>query len=54
MASLTHLLKIYEEASRQRLNNNKTAILVNKNTFQIEKKEIVEVARIRDTQQYDT
>jgi hypothetical protein len=29
---LTYLLKIYEEASGQRLNNNKIAIFVSKNT----------------------
>jgi hypothetical protein len=37
---LTQLLTTYEGASRQRLNNNKTAIFFSKNTPQMEKEEI--------------
>jgi hypothetical protein len=51
--NLTSLLKVYEDASGQRLNNNKTAIYFSGNTTQIVKKEIVEVAGILVNQRYD-
>lgn len=51
---LTHLLQIYEEASGQRHNNNKTTIFFSKNTSQIKKEEIMEAAGIPVTQRYDT
>lgn len=51
---MTDLLKIYEDASGQRLNNNKTAIYFNGNTAQNVRKEIVEVAGILVNQRYDS
>jgi hypothetical protein len=51
---LTHLLKLYEGASGQRLNNHKTAIFFSKNTPQVEKEAIVEAVGIPATQRYDT
>jgi hypothetical protein len=44
--ALTQLLKIYEEASGQRLNNNKMALFFSKNTTTIERDAIVAVVGI--------
>ena len=52
--NLTNLLKVYEDASGQRLNNNKTAIYFSGNTTQIVKKEIMEVAGMPVNQRYDS
>jgi ribonuclease HI len=52
--SLTTLLRKYEEASGQRLNNNKTAIFFSKNTPMVDREKIVEIAGIPATQRYDS
>jgi hypothetical protein len=51
---LTNILKLYKEASGQRMNNNKMAIFFSKNTTQIAKEEIGRVAGIPITQRYET
>jgi hypothetical protein len=51
---LTQLLTTYEGASRQRLNNNKTAIFFSKNTPQTEKEEIVKATGILVIQRNNT
>ena len=52
--ALTRLLWLYEEASRQRLNNNKTAIYFSQNTSMEEKATILEVLGLPSIQCYDT
>jgi hypothetical protein len=52
--ALTNVLRIYEAASGQRLNNDKTSIFFSGNTPQEERKKILEVAGIPSSQRYDT
>jgi hypothetical protein len=51
---LTTILRMYESASGQRLNNNKTTLFFSKNTPQIDKEAILETSRIPATQRYDS
>jgi hypothetical protein len=51
---LSNILKLYEDASGQRLKNNKTAIYFSQNTTQLIKEEIVKEAGILVTQRYNT
>ena len=51
---LTYILRMYESASGQRLNNNKTALFFSKNTPHIDKEAILETSRIPVTQRYDS
>ena len=51
---MINILKLYEETSSQRLNNNKTVIFFSIKMTQTAKEEIVEVAGIPVTQRYDT
>ncbi|XP_059446599.1 uncharacterized protein LOC132178161 [Corylus avellana] len=51
---LTNLLRMYQEASGQRLNHNKTSNFFSRNTSLEEKGKIVEVSGIPITQRYDT
>jgi hypothetical protein len=51
---LTHILQVYEDASGQRLNANKTSIFFSKNTSLEEKEKILEVAGIPSSRRYDT
>ena len=50
---MTKLLWQYEEASGQRLNNNKMAIDFSRNTSKVEKDRISEVSRTPSSQLYD-
>ena len=52
--SLTGVLKVYEEASGQRLNNNKTSIFFGRNTVVEDKRKILEISGLPDSQRYDT
>jgi ribonuclease HI len=52
--TLTNVLRIYEAASGQRLNNDKTSIFFSGNTPQEERNKILEVAGIPSSQRYDT
>jgi hypothetical protein len=51
---LTHILQLYENASGQRLNANKTSIFFSKNTSLEDKGKILEAAGIPSSQRYDT
>jgi hypothetical protein len=52
--ALTRLLRIYEEASGQRLNNNKTAMYFSRNTSEMDKNGIAEASGIPVSQCYDS
>jgi hypothetical protein len=52
--ALTRLLQIYEEASGQRLNNNKMAMYFSCNTSEMDKNGIAEVSSILVSQCYDS
>ena len=45
---------MYEEASGQKMNGNKTAIFSSRNTLEIDKEQIQAIAGIPTNQQYDT
>jgi hypothetical protein len=51
---LSSILKVYEETSGQKMNENKTAIFFSKNTTETDKEQIQWVARIPTNQRYDT
>lgn len=51
--NLSAILQIYEEASRQKMNNNKTSIFFNKNTSVGDKEIIMEFVGISATSRYD-
>jgi hypothetical protein len=51
---LTAILRMYESASGQHLNNNKTALIFSKNTPLVDKEAILEISRIPATQRYDS
>jgi hypothetical protein len=50
---LTHILKQYEMASGQRLNQDKTSIFFSRNTLDDLKSEILRLSGILTTQKYD-
>jgi hypothetical protein len=52
--ALMRLLQIYEEASGQRLNNNKMAMYFSCNTSEMDKNGIAEVSSILVSQCYDS
>jgi hypothetical protein len=51
---LTHILQLYENASGQRLNANKTSIFFSKNTSLKDKGKILEVVGIPSSRRCDT
>jgi hypothetical protein len=51
---LSSILKVYEEASGQKMNENKTAIFFSKNTTETDKEQIQGVAGIPTNHRYDT
>ena len=53
-SNLSYILKVYEAASGQQLNANKTAIFFSRNTSVEEKEMIIEMLGIPATQGYDT
>jgi hypothetical protein len=53
-SNLTHILRLYEVASKQKTNQNKTVIFFSKNTHLADKTQVLEMARIPVTQHYDT
>jgi hypothetical protein len=52
-SNLTAILKIYEEASGQKMNNNKTSIFFSKNVSNDEKESILEFAGVPAIHRYD-
>lgn len=48
------VLQLYEEASGQCLNHNKTSIFFSKNTPLVDKEAIIEISGIPNTQHFDT
>jgi hypothetical protein len=52
--SLTHILQLYEMASGQKMNSNKTAIFFSKNTSSSDKEQILGISGVPSTQQFDT
>jgi hypothetical protein len=52
--NLTKVLRVYEEALGQRLNNNKTSIFFGRNTNMEDKQKILEASGLPDSQRYDT
>jgi ribonuclease HI len=51
---LSHILKIYEKASGQKLNTSKTAIFFSRNTTKEDQSTILQAAAIPASQRYDT
>jgi hypothetical protein len=52
--NLVEILKKYEEASGQKMNNDKTSVFFSKNTTLEERSQVLELAAIPATQRYDT
>jgi hypothetical protein len=50
---LVNMLKLYEGASGQKMNNDKTSVFFSKNTHLEDKNQILELAKISTTQRYD-
>jgi hypothetical protein len=50
---LTNVLKIYEDASGQRLNNNKTSLFFSKNTPLMDKEAIMALSELQNIQNFD-
>jgi hypothetical protein len=53
-SNLAEVLQVYENASGQKMNQNKTVIFFSKNTFMADKIQILEVTGIPATQRYET
>ena len=52
--NLTNVLKVYEDASAQCLNNNKMSIFFGRNMAAEDKRQILEISGLSDSQRYDT
>jgi hypothetical protein len=51
---LQNILQLYEKASGQKLNNNKTSLFFSKNMRMVDKETILAIVGVLATQHYDT